>query len=87
MPGPSTDWSWAARSGAPPCCSTCCGRGKRIPQDIALVSIGEVELGPYLPVSISYVAIPRYETGKAAAELALALSRGEEIRQEVVKLR
>jgi DNA-binding LacI/PurR family transcriptional regulator len=61
-------------------------RGKRIPQDIALISIGEVELGPYLPVSISYVAIPRYETGKAAAELALALSRGEEIGQEVIKL-
>jgi len=62
------------------------GRGKRIPQDIALISIGEVELGPYLPVSISYVALPRYETGKAAAELALALSRGEEITQEVIKL-
>ena len=61
-------------------------RGKRIPQDIALINIGEVELGPYLPVSISYVALPRYETGKAAAELALALSRGEEITREVIKL-
>ena len=61
-------------------------RGKRIPQEIALISIGEVELGPYLPVSISYVALPRYETGKAAAELALALSRGEEITQEVIQL-
>ena len=61
-------------------------RGKRVPQEIALISIGEVELGPYLPVSISYVALPRYETGKAAAELALALSRGEEITQEVIKL-
>jgi LacI family gluconate utilization system Gnt-I transcriptional repressor len=61
-------------------------RGKRIPEDIALISVGEVELGPYLPVSISYVALPRYETGKAAAELALALSRGEEIEQDVIGL-
>ena len=61
-------------------------RGARVPQDVALINIGEVELGPYLPVSIPYVALPRYETGKAAAELALALSRGEEITQEITKL-
>jgi DNA-binding LacI/PurR family transcriptional regulator len=57
-----------------------------MPSSIALIRIREVELGPYLPVSISYVALPRYETGKAVAELALALSRGEEITQEVIKL-
>jgi LacI family gluconate utilization system Gnt-I transcriptional repressor len=61
-------------------------KGKRVPDDVALVSVGEVELGPYLPVTMSYVALPRYETGRAAAELALALSRGEAIERDVVKL-
>jgi DNA-binding LacI/PurR family transcriptional regulator len=61
-------------------------RGKRVPQDIAVINVGEVELGPYLPVTMSYVSLPRYETGRAAAELALALSRGEEIREPVVRL-
>jgi len=61
-------------------------RGKQIPTDMAVISIGEVELGPYLPVTMSYVSLPRYDTGRAAAELALALSRGGEIKETVVKL-
>ena len=61
-------------------------RGGRVPKDIALISIGEVELGPYLPVTMSYVSLPRYATGRAAAELALALSRGDEIGEPVIKL-
>ena len=61
-------------------------RGKRVPEEMAVISIGEVELGPYLPVTMSYVSLPRHDTGKAAAELALALSRGGEIKRPVVKL-
>jgi DNA-binding LacI/PurR family transcriptional regulator len=51
-------------------------RGRRIPTELAVVGVGEVELGRYLPVPLTYVALPRYETGKAAAELALALVDG-----------
>ena len=61
-------------------------RARRVPKDISVISIGEVELGPYLPVTMSYVSLPRYETGRAAAELALAVSRGEEVKQPIVKL-
>ena len=61
-------------------------RGKRIPKDMAVISIGEVELGPYLPVTMSYVSLPRFDTGRAAAELALALSRGDEIKEPILKL-
>ena len=61
-------------------------KGRRIPDDIALIGVGEVELGPYLPVSMSFVALPRRDTGVAAAELAVSLSRGEPIEHDIVKL-
>ncbi len=62
------------------------GLGRRIPDDVAVVGVGEVELAQYLPVPLTYVALPRRETGTASAELALALARGEEIAETVVKL-
>jgi LacI family transcriptional regulator, gluconate utilization system Gnt-I transcriptional repressor len=62
------------------------GLGRLIPDEVAVVGIGEVELAHYLPVPLTYVALPRREAGTAAAELAIALSRGDEIRQTVVKL-
>ena len=61
-------------------------RGTRIPSDMSVIGIGEVELGPYLPVTMSHVSLPRYDTGRAAAELALDLARGREIKRPVVKL-
>jgi hypothetical protein len=70
-PGPSTDWSSPGEIWGSAVLLDLLRRGKRVPQDIALISIREVELAPNFPVSISYVALPRYETGKAAAELAL----------------
>ena len=60
--------------------------GRKIPDDLAVVGIGEVELGQYLPVPLTYVALPRREAGARSAELAVALSRGEEIREPVIKL-
>jgi DNA-binding LacI/PurR family transcriptional regulator len=53
---------------------------------VAVVGIGEVELAHYLPVPLTYVALPRREAGTKSAELAMALSRGEEISQSVMKL-
>ena len=61
-------------------------RGRRIPKEIAVVGVGEVELGRYLPVPLTYVALPRYETGKAAAELALTLVDRELPRDMVMRL-
>jgi DNA-binding LacI/PurR family transcriptional regulator len=60
--------------------------GRRIPDDVAVVGIGEVELAHYLPVPLTYVALPRREAGTKSAELAMALSRGDEIGQTVVRL-
>ena len=60
--------------------------GRRIPDDVAVVGVGEVELAHYLPVPLTYVALPRRETGTKSAELALALSRGEEIGSAITKL-
>ncbi len=53
---------------------------------MAVVGIGEVELAHYLPVPLTYVALPRREAGTRSAELAIALSRGDEIGETVVKL-
>jgi LacI family gluconate utilization system Gnt-I transcriptional repressor len=61
-------------------------RGRRIPKEIAVVGVGEVELGRYLPVPLTYIALPRYETGKAAAELALTLVDGELPRDVTMRL-
>lgn len=60
--------------------------GRRIPDDVAIVGVGEVELGQYLPVPLTFVALPRRETGTRSAELAVALSRGEEVGPAVIKL-
>jgi DNA-binding LacI/PurR family transcriptional regulator len=51
-----------------------------------VVGVGEVELGRYLPVPLTYVALPRYETRKAAAALALTLVDGELPRDVVMRL-
>lgn len=60
--------------------------GRRIPDDIAVVGIGEVELGPYLPVPLTYVALPRREAGAKSAELAVKLIRGENVAETMVQL-
>jgi LacI family gluconate utilization system Gnt-I transcriptional repressor len=60
--------------------------GRRIPDDLAIVGVGEVELGQYLPVPLTYVALPRREAGIRSAELAVAAAQGDEIATPVVKL-
>ncbi len=60
--------------------------GRSVPRDVAVVGIGEVELGPYLPVPLTYVALPRAETGRRAAKLAIALSRGEPVEETIIRL-
>ena len=60
--------------------------GRNIPDDVAIVGVGEVELGPYLPVPLTYVSLPRRETGTRSAELAVALLGGGKIDEPVVKL-
>jgi DNA-binding LacI/PurR family transcriptional regulator len=57
-----------------------------VPGEIALVGIGKVELGPYLPVPLTYVDLPRSETGARSAELAIALSQGRRVAKRVQKL-
>ena len=60
--------------------------GRKIPDDLAVVGIGEVELGPYLPVPLTHVALPRREAGTKSAELAVRLHYGEHVSEPVIKL-
>jgi len=60
--------------------------GRDIPTEIAVVGVGKVEIGPYLPVPLTYVNLPRRETGVAAAELAIALSQGLPVKGRIVRL-
>ena len=61
-------------------------KGKRIPEDVAMIGIGETDLGRYLPVPMSFVALPRRETGKVAAEMAVTLSEEKAVEERVVRL-
>lgn len=60
--------------------------GRRIPDDVAIVGIGRVEIGPYLPVPLTHVDLPRRATGGRAAELAIALARGDNVPRRPQKL-
>jgi DNA-binding LacI/PurR family transcriptional regulator len=60
--------------------------GRSIPDDLAVVGIGEVELGRYLPVPLTFVALPRRDCGVKSAELAMALFRNEPVAEPVVRL-
>ena len=60
--------------------------GRTIPDDVAIVGIGEIELGQYLPVPLTYVALPRRETGTQSAKLAMSLSRGDPPEEKCIKL-
>jgi DNA-binding LacI/PurR family transcriptional regulator len=60
--------------------------GIRVPDQVAVVGVGEVEIGPYLPVPLTHVALPRYQTGALSAELAMSLARGEEPAHALHKL-
>lgn len=60
--------------------------GVSVPKDVAVVGIGEVELNRYMPVPLTYVRIPRAETGARAAEMAIALSAKRNIEEAVIRL-
>jgi LacI family transcriptional regulator len=47
------------------------GRGRRVPDDVAVVGYGDLEIAPYAPVPLTTVAQPVYELGRAAVELML----------------
>jgi LacI family gluconate utilization system Gnt-I transcriptional repressor len=61
-------------------------QGVRIPRDVAVVGVGMVDLGRYLPVPLTYIDLPRAETGTRAAELAIALSRDGDVENPIIKL-
>lgn len=52
---------------------------------IAVVGVGKVEIGAYLPVPLTHIYLPRRETGERAAELAIALSRGGPVAGRVLR--
>lgn len=56
---------------SPPVLLTLLKAGVRVPDDIAVIGVGDSSLGSYFPVGLSYVALPRFETGQRAAELAM----------------
>ncbi|MET0429579.1 MAG: LacI family DNA-binding transcriptional regulator [Microvirga sp.] len=67
---------------SPPVLLSLLKSGRQVPDDVAVMGVGDVTLGPYFPVGLSVVALPRYESGRMAAELAMADpagSRGQRI--------
>jgi LacI family gluconate utilization system Gnt-I transcriptional repressor len=60
--------------------------GMRVPGEVAVVGVGEVEIAPFLPVPLTNVALPRHQTGVQGAELALSLARGEEVAEALHRL-
>ncbi|MGH6924627.1 MAG: LacI family DNA-binding transcriptional regulator [Propylenella sp.] len=60
--------------------------GRRVPEQIAIVGIGKTEIGAYLPVPLTYVDLPRRETGAQSAELAISLAQGKPVGRHIVKL-
>ena len=51
-------------------------RGLRIPDDIALVGFDDIDLARYLDPALTTLAQPRYEMGRQAVEVLLALLDG-----------
>ena len=82
----STASSSPARSGPRQCFSPFCAKAGGFPTTSRSSASARSSSGRYLPVPLTYVALPRRDTGMAAAELAVSLSSGEPIEHDIVKL-
>jgi LacI family transcriptional regulator, gluconate utilization system Gnt-I transcriptional repressor len=61
-------------------------RAVAVPQRLAVIGIGDFELAPHLPVPMSVVSLPRYETGRAAAAMVVELCAGRPVAAPTVEL-
>ena len=57
--------------------NACRKRGLRIPEDISLVGFDDIEMAAYLNPGLTTYSQPRYEMGRIAAEMMLALQSGK----------
>lgn len=53
--------------------------GLRVPEDMSLVGFDDIDLAPYLNPPLTTVRQPRYELGRSAMEMLLALLAGEAV--------
>ncbi len=60
--------------------------GLRVPQDLAVVGMDDIELSAHTDPPLTTVRVPKEEMGRVAAQRLIALSRDESIRPEVVVL-
>jgi LacI family transcriptional regulator len=64
----------------------CQAAGRRVPADVAVVGFGDAPLAPWLTPPLTTVQIPLYQIGHEAADLLLAMLRGEPPRTVSVDL-
>jgi LacI family transcriptional regulator len=59
-------------------------RGLRVPEDVALVGFDDIASARHL--GLTSVRIPMRDLGRAAAELAIALSQGQKPKKELIEM-
>jgi LacI family transcriptional regulator len=64
----------------------CHAAGRRVPSDVAVVGFGDAPLAAWLTPALTSVQIPLYQIGREAADLLLAMVRGEPPRTVSVDL-
>jgi LacI family gluconate utilization system Gnt-I transcriptional repressor len=60
--------------------------GLRIPDDLAIVGLGDLEIAGHTSPALSTIHVPAYEIGTQAASMLLASFEGPPLREPVVKL-
>lgn len=58
--------------------------GLRVPDDLSVIGYDDVSIAAYLYPPLTTIAQPRYALGRRAMEMALALIRGEEVRDVIL---
>jgi DNA-binding LacI/PurR family transcriptional regulator len=61
-------------------------KGLRIPQDIAVAGYDDIPVAAYTSPPLTTVHVPAVEPGRIAGEMVIALVRGEEPKERVVRL-
>lgn len=60
--------------------------GLRIPEDLAIVGLGDLEIAAHTSPSLSTIHVPAYEIGTHAASMLLAFFEGKKLPDRIVKL-
>ena len=60
--------------------------GLRIPEDVSIVGIDDIDTARYIHPALTTVALPKEEIGRKSAEMLIALMQGREPEQRQILL-